>query len=97
MIKFQWDPLKAVQNAQKHGITFAEASTVFGDTLAISIFDPDHSTDEVRFITIGSSSKGIPLLVSYTEHGDIIRIISARKLTRTERKAYENEIKRRKA
>ena len=97
MIEFQWDPLKAVENAQKHGITIAEASTVFGDTLAISIFDPDHSTDEDRFITIGSSSKGIPLLVSYTEYGDIIRIISARKLTRTERKAYENEIKRRKA
>jgi uncharacterized DUF497 family protein len=96
MLRFSWDPAKAAANARKHGVTFSEAASVFGDTLSIAGFDPDHSDNEDRYILVGTSLQGRLLLVAYTEHGEKLRIISARKLTRKERKAYENEVKTRK-
>jgi uncharacterized protein len=88
-MEFEWDPEKAVQNLAKHGVSFAEAGTVFGDPLAITYSDPDHSDDEDRFLTFGHSSAGHLLVVSHTERGNKTRIISARRATRKERKLYE--------
>jgi len=88
---FEWDPRKAEINLRKHGVSFTEAGTVFGDDLAITVPDPDHSNDEDRYITIGWSNRRRLLMVSHTDRGDQIRIISARELTKTERKEYEEE------
>lgn len=89
-VVFQWDPTKARRNSQKHGVTFVEASSVFGDPLAAVIPDPDHSTLESRWITVGMSDKGRLLMVSHMDCGeDCIRIISARLALRHERAAYE--------
>lgn len=88
-MEFEWDPDKAVRNVDKHGVTFPDAATVFGDPLAMTYFDPDHSDDEDRFLTFGHSSSGELLVVSHTDRKDRIRIISARRATRHERKAYE--------
>jgi uncharacterized DUF497 family protein len=96
MIEFEWDVTKAKTNLRKHGVAFNEASTVLKDGLSITIYDPDHSVNEDRYITIGVSITGRPLMVAHTDRGDRTRIISARELTRKEREAYENEIKRRK-
>ncbi|MBF0560234.1 MAG: BrnT family toxin, partial [Nitrospirae bacterium] len=82
---FEWDAGKADRNFKKHKVTFTEAATVFGDTLSITTFDPDHSIAEERYIIIGHSRKGRLLIVAHTERGDIIRIISARELTKSER------------
>jgi len=95
MIEFAWDPKKADQNVRKHRIAFTETATVFGDPLAITAFAPDHSGAEDRFVTVGSSEQGRTLIVAHTDRGNKIRIISARELTPTERKAYEKEIERR--
>ena len=95
MIQFEWDPAKAKMNLRKHGIAFREAATVLRDPLSITIFDPDHSDEEDRFITFGFSVAGGLLMVAYTERSERIRIISARRLTRAEREAYEEEIQRR--
>jgi len=95
MIQFKWDPAKAKMNLRKHGIAFREAATVLRDPLGITIFDPDHSDEEDRFITFGFSIAGRLLMVAHTERGERIRIISARRLTRAEREAYEEEIQRR--
>ena len=95
MIQFEWDPAKAKKNLRKHGIAFREAATVLRNPLSITIFDPDHSEKEDRFITFGFSVAGILLMVAHTERGERIRIISARRLTRAEREAYEQEIQRR--
>jgi uncharacterized DUF497 family protein len=89
---FEWNPRKAEINLRKHGVSFPEAGTVFGDDLAVTVPDPDHSEDEERFITIGWSKRRRLLMVSHIDRGDRIRIISARELTRAERKAYEEEI-----
>ena len=86
---FEWDENKAKSNLRKHKIGFDEAETVFDDALSITISDPDHSTDENRFIDIGTSDKNHLLVVSYTERDERTRIISARKATEAERKAYE--------
>ena len=83
-------------NLQKHGVAFKEAATVFKDALSITTYDPDHSEEEERLIIFGSSASGRHLMVAHTDRGDRIRIISARVLTRRERKAYEEEIQRRK-
>jgi uncharacterized DUF497 family protein len=91
-MRFQWDPAKAAKNLSKHKVSFPEAATVFGDELSVTIYDPDHSAEEERYITIGSSQAGRLLMVAHTERGQDIRIISARKLTRTEREAYEEGI-----
>lgn len=88
---FEWDEEKAKANLQKHGVSFEEAQTVFTDPLAITIPDPDHSTDEDRFITIGESNKKRLLVVVYTERRKKIRLISARKAARAERKKYEEK------
>ena len=90
-MEFEWDPRKAEINLRKHDVSFTEAGTVFGDELAITVPDPDHSEDEERFITIGWSNRRKLLMVSHTDRNDRIRIISARELTRNERKAYEEE------
>ena len=81
---------KAQQNLLDHEISFEEATTVFGDLLAGTIPDPDHSSGEVRFLTIGLISNGRLIVVSHIEEGDIIRIISARQATTHERKQYES-------
>ena len=86
---FEWDPCKADTNARKHKVFFKEAAAVFDDPLSSTFSDPDHSIEEDRFITIGESSDGQLLIVSHTERGDRIRIISARAATSSERQAYE--------
>lgn len=96
MIEFEWDQHKAKTNIKKHRVSFREAATVLRDSLGITIFDPDHSENEDRFISIGMSKSGRLLLVAHTERENRVRIISARELNRLERKAYENEIQRRK-
>lgn len=88
-MEFEWDPRKAAENFRKHKVSFNEAVTVFGDFLGATASDPDHSIEERRHITIGLSSRGRLLMVAHVERHERIRIISARKLTRTERKAYE--------
>jgi hypothetical protein len=84
-----WDRRKASANLKKHKVSFEEASTVLADPLAITGADPDHSIDEVRWITFGLSSRRRLLAVSHTEEDDMIRIISARAATRPERRLYE--------
>ncbi|RJP69991.1 MAG: BrnT family toxin [Candidatus Abyssobacteria bacterium SURF_17] len=88
-MKFEWDPKKAAQNEQKHGVTFQEASTVFGDPLAITFADPDHSLVEERCLTFGKSRLGQLIVVSHTDRENRLRIISARLMTRRERRIYE--------
>jgi len=88
-VQFEWDLKKTANNLRKHGISFKEAATVFGDPLSMTFEDPDHSIDEQRFVTIGESRKRRVLVVAHTDRGGVIRIISARKATRRERKFYE--------
>jgi uncharacterized protein len=88
-LSFEWDDKKARSNFRKHGVRFDEASTVFGDSLSLSIPDPVHSGVEDRLITMGRSHRGKLLVVVHTERGDNIRIISARLASRRERGMYE--------
>lgn len=88
-MKFEWDPQKADSNLKKHGVSFQDAASVFGDALSITYPDPDHSVREQRFITVGMSRSGRVLMVAHTDRGDNIRIISARKTTPKERRYYE--------
>ena len=88
-MKFEWEPIKAAANKRKHGVTFDEASTVFGDTLSASGRDLAHSIGEPRFVTLGISSQGRVLAVCHTDRGGVIRIISARPATRKEKRIYE--------
>ena len=88
-MNFEWDPAKAKRNRRKHRVSFEEAASVFGDPLAITYPDPDHSLWEQRFITVGMSSSRRVLLVAHAERRDNIRIISARKTTQREREYYE--------
>ncbi|HAM51846.1 MAG TPA: hypothetical protein DCP92_14605 [Nitrospiraceae bacterium] len=89
-MEFEWDPDKAEVNLKKHGISFHEAATVFGDALAITFNDPDHSMREHRFLTFGYSIMNQLLVVVHTERHEKIRIISARRAIRHERKIYED-------
>ena len=89
VIRFTWDPAKAISNIQKHGVSFEEAASVFGDPLSETFDDPDHSIDEHRFIIIGRSRNDRLLFVSHSDIEDEIRIISARELTSSEIKRYE--------
>lgn len=89
---YEWDGAKASTNLRKHKVSFAEAASVFLDPLALSFFDPDHSDEEDREITIGISSRKRALFVSHCERGGRIRIISARKATRKEQLQYEKTI-----
>jgi uncharacterized protein len=89
-MKFAWDIEKADINRKKHDVEFDEATTVFGDPLAGTFHDADHSVGELRLITVGKSSSGQLLVVSHTENAAEIRIISARPATAHERKKYES-------
>jgi uncharacterized protein len=89
LLDFAWNEEKAKANLAKHGVGFEEASTVFGDPLAHVGSDPEHTAEEMRMIIIGHSALGRLLLVSFAERGDVIRVISARPLTRRERRLYE--------
>jgi uncharacterized DUF497 family protein len=88
-MEFEWDAAKAEANAEKHGVTFAEALTVFGDPLEMTIPDPDHSEEEFRFLSMGRSDQRRILVVAYTERDQRIRIISAREAAPKERRQYE--------
>lgn len=88
-LSFEWDDRKAKSNLAKHGVSFEEASTVFGDPLSLTIPDPAHSQAEDRWIVLGQSHQQKLLVVVHTERGDNIRIISARRANRRERKSYE--------
>ena len=88
-MNFEWDPDKADHNLAKHGVTFAEAATIFSDPLAVTFVDPDHSNAEDRYLTFGHSSEGLLLIVSHTDRDDDTRIISTRRATRKERRFYE--------
>ena len=89
MMKFEWDTAKAASNVRMHGVSFDEAGSVFLDQLAVSGPDPDYSVGESRYITFGMSSLGRLLAVSHAYRPGAIRIISARRVTRAERKIYE--------
>lgn len=88
-MEFEWNPEKALINLRKHNISFQEAATVFDDSLSVTFPDPDHSIGENRYIIIGMSRAEQLLVVSHTDREDRIRIISARKATRPERRFYE--------
>ena len=92
-MKFEWDPQKAVSNLLSHGVSFEEAASVFGDPLAATVADPDHSTDEHRFITMGVTLAQRLVVVVHTDRADQTRIISARAATRGEKKKYEENQK----
>ncbi len=91
MLKFEWDAPKSNANLRKHGVSFEEAASVFGDPLALTFADPDHSIREARFVTIGQSHRDLLLVVAHVERGQAIRIISARKTTKHERTIYEQD------
>jgi uncharacterized protein len=88
-MRFSWDPKKATANLKKHGVSFVEASTVFRDVLSVTGSDPDHSIGERRYVTFGNSIKSRLLVVAHIEDNNAVRIISARPVTRLERKIYE--------
>jgi len=88
-MQFEWDREKAKKNLKKHKVSFDEAMTVFYDPLSATFNDTDHSVDEQRLITVGYSSHSRLLVVSHTESGKTIRIISARSATAYERKRHE--------
>src|SRR5436190_20604079 len=95
-IDFDWDPAKAASNATKHGVTFGEAMMVFTDPFSRSMLDPDHSTDEERWVTLGEASTGNLLVVVHTwremdPFRTGVRIISARRPTRREARQYREE------
>lgn len=90
-MKFEWDENKAAANLAKHSVSFPEAAGVFDDPFFVDFHDPDHSAVEQRYITVGISERGRLLVVSYTERDDVIRLISAREATSTERRTYEHE------
>ena len=90
-MKFDWDPVKASENVvNHHDVSFEEAQSIFGDPLAITIADPDHSVDEERFLTTGLSVQQRLLIVWHTEAEDTIRIIGVREVTPHERRTYES-------
>ena len=88
---FEWDAAKAEENRRKHGVTFDEASTVFGDPLGILMRDPAHSVGEQRYLLLGSSNRRKLLVVAFAERPPRTRLISARRATRGERRKYEEE------
>jgi hypothetical protein len=88
---FEWDPRKAETNLRKHGVSFDEATTVFGDPHALLNPDPDHSAHELRYLLLRQSTRHRLLVVAYAERPPRTRLISARRATRRERKQYEEE------
>jgi uncharacterized protein len=93
LLEFDWDPKKAASNLRKHRISFREAAMVFRDGFAFTYDDPKHSHGEQRYVTMGLSDQGRVIVVAHTTRGERVRIISARKATPRERKAYEEENK----
>lgn len=91
-MQFAWDPKKAAANVAAHGVSFEEALTCFYDPYQIAFYDPDHSEREDRELLIGHSNRGRLLLVSYTLRRQTVRLISARKATRTEARTYAQGI-----
>jgi uncharacterized DUF497 family protein len=93
MIEFEWNPLKAASNKKKHGISFEEAKSVFYDEFAVQFYDSDNSETEERCLMLGLSNESRVLLICHCEKeaGDLIRIISARKATKNERKLYKGD------
>jgi len=91
-IGFEWDRRKATANLAKHGVSFEEALTVFADPLARIFDDEDHSIDERREIIIGHSIRGRLLVVCFTQRGEALRILTARRATKNERKDYEENV-----
>lgn len=89
-VRFEWDPAKAAENSRKHGVSFEEAQTIFADEFGILLDDPDHSTDESRFVLLGLSTRLRTLVVAhcYRSTEEVVRIITARKATRKERDLY---------
>ena len=87
---FEWEDAKAESNERKHGVTFTEAMTVFADPLSVTGYDPRHADDEDRFLSMGMSVEGRLLVVSHTDRGGVVRIISVRVAGRRERKDYED-------
>jgi len=88
-MRFKWDREKASRNLRKHRVSFDEAVTAFYDPLSASFDDPEHSVDEQRFISVGYSARGRLLVVSHTERGKVLRVISARLATPRQRKHHE--------
>lgn len=88
-MEFEWNPNKAALNLEKHDVSFQEATTVSDDALSITFPDPDHSIGENRYVIIGISRFEQLLVVAHTDRGEKVRIISARKATRQERRFYE--------
>jgi hypothetical protein len=95
-LRLEWDPAKGAANARKHGLTFEEAEGVFADEHALLIDDPDHSEAKERFVLLGLSAKLRVLVVihCYREDDALIRIISARKATKPERRRYNERWRR---
>lgn len=89
-MRFEWDSEKAASNREAHGVSFEEASTVFGDPLATTVVDEEHSLDEERWLTTGLSLKQRIVIVWHTDRGCTIRIIGARQATSNERRTYES-------
>ena len=89
VMEFEWDERKAATNAKKHSVSFHEAGTVFGDPMSITFHDPGHSESEHRFLTFGLSQSNRLVVVAHTDRGRKVRILSARLMTRNERKIYE--------
>lgn len=90
-MQFEWNPDKAALNLKKHGVSFDEAATVFNDSLSVTFPDSDHSYGEERYVIIGVSNVNRLLIVAHTDRADRVRLISARKATRFERRFYEDE------
>ena len=90
-LRFLWDPRKAAANERKHGVGFQEATTVFDDALSVTIPDSDHSLEEQRFLLLRLSNRRRLLVAAHSERGESIRIISARRAKRRERRTYEEE------
>jgi uncharacterized DUF497 family protein len=88
-MRFEWDPGKAKGNLRKHKVSFDEAITVFYDPLSVTFDDPDHSMNENRLVTVGYSGQGRLLVVSHTERGIAVLVISARLAGRDERRRHE--------
>ena len=88
-MRFEADPAKAAQNLKKHKVSFGEAASVFGDSMAYTFPDPEHSLGEERWLTFGMSRMGRILAIIYTERRGTIRLISARLATKHERSIYE--------
>ena len=89
--EFEWDTDKAAGNLHKHSVSFDEASTAFGDPLALLMFDPEHSAGEQRYLLLGMSNRRRLLVVAFAERPPRTRLISARRATRRERRRYEEE------